>query len=211
MTALEAWCDDNVFYQRIGGDAESYDRLRRRIEEIESDLALPGNRVFYLALPPSVFPAAITGLGDAGLEKERVELPAALAGEPAIVLVGYKQRSQFDLDRWIMGLIQADAPGRIMEVPTIPSLVASFASGWIDDGMRAGIPEEDWGAVVTLYGSAATPVAKLTGNAGSNARVLVLDTEGEIVWFGDRGFSATQALEVARITRALTASATENR
>ena len=64
---LEAWCDDNVFYQRIGGDAESYDRLRRRIEEIESDLALPGNRVFYLALPPSVFPAAITGLGDAGL------------------------------------------------------------------------------------------------------------------------------------------------
>jgi glucose-6-phosphate 1-dehydrogenase len=64
---LEAWSDDSVFYQQIGRDAESYDRLRRRIETIESDLALPGNRVFYLALPPSVFPAAITGLGDAGL------------------------------------------------------------------------------------------------------------------------------------------------
>ena len=140
------------------------------------------------------------------LEEERVELPGALAGEPAIILVGYKQRSQFDIDRWIMGLIQADAPGRIIELPTIPGLVPSAFSGWIDDGMRAGIPEEDWGVVVTLYGSAATPVAKLTGNIGSNARVLVLDPDGEIVWFADRGYSATQALEAARITRALAPS-----
>ncbi len=164
-------------------------------------LLAPGCSASYPGRDPvgEVFPAVV---GES-LEKERVELPAALAGEPAIVLVGYTQRSQFDLDRWIMGLIQADAPGRIMEVPTIPGLVASFASGWIDDGMRAGIPEEDWGAVVTLYGSAATPVAKLTGNTGSNARVLVLDPDGVIVWFTDRGYSATQALDVARITRAL--------
>lgn len=138
------------------------------------------------------------------LEKDKVRLPEDLAGGPAIILVGYKQRTQFDLDRWLMGLIQADAPGRILEVPTIPGLVPSIASGWIDDGMRSGIPEEDWGTVVTLYGSAATPIAKLTGNAGSNARVMVLDPTGEIVWFTDKGYSATQALDVARITRALT-------
>lgn len=64
---LSAWADENVFYQRIGDDAEAYDRLRRRIETIEADRGLPGNRAFYLALPPSVFPAAITGLGNAGL------------------------------------------------------------------------------------------------------------------------------------------------
>jgi len=64
---LEAWCDDNVYFQRIGRDAGSYDRLRRRIEEIESDRGLPGNRAFYLALPPPVFPDAIKELGDAGL------------------------------------------------------------------------------------------------------------------------------------------------
>jgi glucose-6-phosphate 1-dehydrogenase len=64
---LEAWCDDNVFYQPLGRDLTSYEQLRHRIESIESDGNLPGNRVFYLALPPSVFPTAITGLGEAGL------------------------------------------------------------------------------------------------------------------------------------------------
>ncbi len=65
--ALESWCDQNVYYQTIGRGSESYERLRQRIEEIEADRDLPGNRAFYLALPPSVFPAAITGLGEAGL------------------------------------------------------------------------------------------------------------------------------------------------
>ena len=64
---LSAWADENVFYQRIGDDVEAYDRLRRRIETIEAERGLPGNRAFYLALPPSVFPGAITGLGTAGL------------------------------------------------------------------------------------------------------------------------------------------------
>ncbi len=90
-----------------------------------------------------IFPSAV---GE-NLDEERVELPEALAGEPAILLVGYKQRTQFDIDRWIMGLIQADAPGQLLEVPTIPGLGASIASDWIDDGIRSGNPEEDWGTV----------------------------------------------------------------
>jgi len=137
------------------------------------------------------------------LEEQPVTLPDDLAGEPAVILIGYKQRDQFDIDRWFMGLIQADAPARIVELPTIPGLVPTLASKWIDDGMRSGIPEEDWPAVVTLYGNSATPVAKLTGNEGPNARVLVLDPTGEIVWFTDRGYSASQGVEVARITRAM--------
>lgn len=132
------------------------------------------------------------------LEKERTELPAALAGGPAILLVGYRQRTQFDIDRWFMGLVQAQVDADIIEVPTIPGLVPTMASGWIDDGMRAGIPREDWASVVTLYGGAATPVAKLTGNTnGQNARVIVLDADGTIVWFDDTGYSARKALEVA--------------
>ncbi len=66
---LEEWCDDNVFYQPLGRDLGSYEQLRRRIEAIEADRSLPGNRVFYLALPPPVFPAAIAGLGEVGLSE----------------------------------------------------------------------------------------------------------------------------------------------
>ncbi|MFG0243580.1 MAG: hypothetical protein ACF8R9_12410 [Phycisphaerales bacterium JB054] len=142
------------------------------------------------------------------LEKERTEMPAAFAGRPAVLLVGYKQGTQFDLDRWLMGLTQAGVDAQLVEVPTIPGLVPTLASGWIDDGMRSGIPREDWGSVVTLYGSAAKPVAELTGNEnGRRSRVIVLDAEGTIVWFDDEGYSARKALEVAELVAALASGA----
>jgi glucose-6-phosphate 1-dehydrogenase len=41
--------------------------LARRIDELERQYGLPGNRVFYLALPPAAFPPTIHALGEAGL------------------------------------------------------------------------------------------------------------------------------------------------
>lgn len=46
-----------------------YARLRDRLVDIERKYGLPGNRVFYLSLPPSVFPGVIAGLGEAGLAR----------------------------------------------------------------------------------------------------------------------------------------------
>lgn len=135
------------------------------------------------------------------LAGEAVTLPDALAGQPAVLLVGYKQETQFDIDRWLLGFAQAGLKAPLLEVPTIPSLGASLASGFIDDGMRAGIPKEDWGVVVTVYGGNARPIVGLTGNEnGNNARVMVLDADGTVVWFHDRGYSTTKVLELmARI------------
>lgn len=138
------------------------------------------------------------------LEEETVTLPADLEGRPAILLIGYKQRTQFDIDRWIMGLLQAKVDVPILELPTIPGLVPSIASDWIDSGMRSGIPQEDWSIVVTLYGKAAKPVTALTGTTdGQNARVILLNASGDIVWFYDRGYSAREALELADKVRTL--------
>jgi glucose-6-phosphate 1-dehydrogenase len=64
---LAAWPEDSLYFQRFGRDEDAYQKLRTRIEALEEELDLPGNRAFYLALPPSVFPTAITGLGEAGL------------------------------------------------------------------------------------------------------------------------------------------------
>ena len=147
-----------------------------------------------------VFPAVV---GES-LERERVELPAAFAGEPVVLLVGYEQRTQFDIDRWAMGLMQAEASAPIVELPTIPGLVPTLISGWIDDGMRSGIPEEDWAAVVTLYGGAARPIARMTGTeSGHRTRVLVLDAMGRVVWFDDEGYSASKAMAVAALVDTL--------
>ncbi len=48
---------------------ESFQKLAKRLEELERDLNLPGNRLFYLATPPQVYPQVIEQLGRAGLAK----------------------------------------------------------------------------------------------------------------------------------------------
>jgi glucose-6-phosphate 1-dehydrogenase len=66
--AMSAWCDQCVHYEPVGAaEAGDYARIRARIEAIESGCGLPGNRVFYLALPPRVFGPTIEALGAAGL------------------------------------------------------------------------------------------------------------------------------------------------
>ncbi len=67
--AVDAWKDQNVFYQPITRDPDTYETLRTRIEQIEKEHGLPGNRAFYLALPPAAFVPTIIGLGKAGLNR----------------------------------------------------------------------------------------------------------------------------------------------
>ena len=66
---------------------------------------------------------------------------------------------------------------KVVEVPAVVGWFPdTFLQGTIDNGMRAGIPAEDWGAVVTLYGSDATRVQELTGNENPrNGRILLLE------------------------------------
>jgi hypothetical protein len=56
---------------------------------------------------------------------------------------------------------------------------------------------------VTLYGDDAERLIELYGNENPRvARVFVLDAQGRILWFHDRGYGARFALEVDRIVRA---------
>jgi len=65
-----AWCDGCLHYLSVGegGDVD-YGPLARRIAEIEEAAGLPGNRLLYLALPPSAFGPAVEALGAAGLDR----------------------------------------------------------------------------------------------------------------------------------------------
>jgi len=64
------WVEETIFYQTIDRSGpDDYRALAERVEALEKSQQLSGNRVFYLALPPSVFPVAITRLGEAGLNE----------------------------------------------------------------------------------------------------------------------------------------------
>ena len=65
-----AWAERAIHYQSIGAGApDDYAALRARIERLEAEHGLPGNRAFYIALPPGAFPATVAGLGEAGLSR----------------------------------------------------------------------------------------------------------------------------------------------
>ncbi len=137
------------------------------------------------------------------LAGESVRLPEDLAGAPALLLVGYAQNAQFDLDRWLLGLMQAEVDVKALEVPTIDGLMPGLISGTIDEGMRGGIPEQDWATVVTVYDDAADIVAFTGTQKPNNGRILLLDSEGRVVWFHDTGYSARLVLEIREKIREL--------
>jgi glucose-6-phosphate 1-dehydrogenase len=52
-------------------DPESYRRLAQRLDQFDRETQLGGNRLFYLATPPQVYPHVIDQLGRAGLAKPK--------------------------------------------------------------------------------------------------------------------------------------------
>ena len=49
--------------------AESFEKLKARLEELDRAHKLNGNRLFYLATPPEIYPTIIEQLEKAGLSK----------------------------------------------------------------------------------------------------------------------------------------------
>lgn len=112
-----------------------------------------------------------------------------MAGKPVVLLVAYKQDTQFDVDRWLIGLDQTQTQVAVYELPTIQGLFPRMFKGSINEGMRKGIPKPLWKGVITIYGDGAK-VQKFTGNENPlNTRAILLDKEGVIRFFHDRGFS----------------------
>jgi cytochrome oxidase Cu insertion factor (SCO1/SenC/PrrC family) len=59
----------------------------------------------------------------------------------------------------------------------------------IDNGMRAGIPKPLWKGVITIYKDGDS-VQAFTGNERpNNARVILINQRGKILYFYDQGFS----------------------
>lgn len=146
-----------------------------------------------------LFPS-VTGTN---LNKEPIVIPDHYKGKVVLLLIGYAQRAQFDIDRWILGALQADVRAEIVEVPTIAGMVPQMVQGFIDNGMRSGIPSSDWASVVTVYRDAPKIIAALGNERPQSAYAILLNKEGTIVWSSNLGYSATQVLELKKVADTL--------
>ncbi|MBU2972566.1 hypothetical protein KO527_24840 [Pseudoalteromonas sp. C2R02] len=150
--------------------------------------AFPNKNITGLTLPEMA--------GETLTQKE-VSLPSMFATKNTLLLVGYKQNSQFDIDRWLIALDMTNTDVKAYEIPAIQGMFPRMFSTVINDGMRAGIPKELWGGVVTLYADGEKMQAFTGNEKGNNARILLIDQTGKILYFYDRGFSV-QALNDLR-------------
>jgi hypothetical protein len=137
------------------------------------------------------------------LTKQPVTLPDSYLGKVTLVLVGYTQKAQFDIDRWILGALQADVKAEIVEVPTIAGMMPQMVQSFIDNGMRSGIPKSDWASVVTVYEDAPKIIEALGNERPQSAYVVLLNKEGRIAWTSNIGYSATQVLDLKKTIESL--------
>lgn len=63
----KGWCRESLHFQSIAAGSETdFRSLRDRILRLEEMNGLPGNRLFYLALPPGALEHTVTRLGGSG-------------------------------------------------------------------------------------------------------------------------------------------------
>ena len=133
------------------------------------------------------------------LEGNTVKMPADFSGQYTLLLFGYVQNSQFDIDRWLIGLDMTQTKVAAYEIPAIQGMAPRMFSTFIDNGMRKGIPKELWKGVVTVYEDG-EKLQRFTGNQNpNNARVMLLNENGVIEYFYDRGFSVDALNKVRSI------------
>lgn len=103
------WCGQCLHYHSLGQETpEDFQKLAERLAELEKEHDLPGNRVFYLAIPPASLSHTVESLGQAGLNKSNgwtrlvVEKP-----------FGYDLNSATELDKLIGGYYSEDQIYRI--------------------------------------------------------------------------------------------------
>ena len=79
---LRGWCDERLHYHPMhNSSADSFRALARRIEQVERQRGLPGNRIFYLALPPAAVPGIMFLSGGQSETDASVHLNLMNAGD----------------------------------------------------------------------------------------------------------------------------------
>jgi hypothetical protein len=135
------------------------------------------------------------------LDGRERRLPDDLDGERTLVILAFEQRQQRLVDSWVPWLEEQAAadPGlRFVEVPTIGTGWKPVR-GWIDGGMRRGIPDP---VVRRRTLTAYVPVGPITAELGitdtGDIWIFLVDRAGCVRWRGRGGFSPNSAADLAR-------------
>jgi hypothetical protein len=133
----------------------------------------------------------------ADLNKKPVSWPAGLPAARTILLIAFDRKQQAQIDGWVAGM-RLKAPGAPawFEVPMIKD-PGRFIRGFIDGGMRRGIPSTaDRAHVVTVYGDKKALLRSMMITNETVVHALVVERSGRIVDRIDGPYSAAGAARI---------------
>lgn len=133
MTLWESFAQGVTYHRSDFTDADGYQRLAERLNQIDQMRGTCGNRVFYLATPPESYPMIIENLGICGLA-------ASPDGGWTRIIVekpfGTNLDSAYDLNSQIMSVFSEEQVYRIdhyLGKETVQNiLVFRFANGFFE-------------------------------------------------------------------------------
>lgn len=145
-------------------------------------------------------------LSSTALDGRKVTLPDDCTDHVTLVFIAFRREAQSMIDSWaepFEEVFGADPRVLVYEVPMIGSLTGRLMGGFIDAGMRSGIPDARHRYVVTWYGNSERYKNILGMDDLSAAYLFLLDKNGRIRWRG-KGFSDSISLqELIGMTRTL--------
>jgi hypothetical protein len=136
------------------------------------------------------------------LVRKEIELPRDFGGDLNLVIVPFQQYQQTIVNTWIPFAQQTEKTfPRFMyfELPTIYNMPA-FARGFINEGMRAGIPDQTARErTITLYLDKEPFKSALGIESEDDIHLFLVDKEGEILWHSTGEFSESKAEELVKV------------
>lgn len=137
--------------------------------------------------PPnhSVAHVRFPALQGESLARKQMQLPADLAGDINLLFVAFLRDQQFEINRWMRRVGDLEVRHNGLEIYEVPVLrrFPGFYRGWIDNGMRSGIPDpKARERTVTVY----TDRKAFLESAGladvSQIWTVLVDRTGTIFW-----------------------------
>jgi ATP10 protein len=146
--------------------------------------------------------ARFPAVSGSNLERRKYQLPADFEGELNIVALAFLREHQDLVDTWTPTAKRLTGANRALHFYELPTLTKTngLFSGFIDGGMRAGIPDKSAReATITLYIDRADFLKALKLPTDRTIYVLLVDRRGKVHWRGEGAFTPAQgaALEQA--------------
>ncbi|MEO1212520.1 MAG: hypothetical protein AAFY45_03280 [Bacteroidota bacterium] len=122
------------------------------------------------------------------LSGQDILYPNALAGEKSLLVLvfeefGKYQRPQNQANQWL-AIWESRIKNQGIPAHEIPMMGGGFRlfRGWIDEGMRGGIPDENHGTVSCFYGDKGKYRKILNIESYDEAQIFLLDETGCILF-----------------------------